>query len=107
MRNKLTFFLNGKKTVLSNVEPNITLLQYLRDPKLGLTGTKESCGNGICGACTVMIASYNVEKKAIQIDAVKSCSFPLIFCHGTAVFTIEGFLKLFSFPLVVCLIRKQ
>ena len=96
MRNSLTFYLNGKKTVLHKFEPNITLLQYLRTPTIGLNGTKESCGNGICGACTVMMASYDHQAKGIKISAIKSCKFPLIFCHGTAIFTIEGFFSLLS-----------
>lgn len=87
----LTFYLNNKKIILKQFEPNLTLLQYLRRPDIGLNGTKESCGNGVCGACTVMIAYYNKEKNTVQFSAVKSCKYPIIYCHGKAVYTIEGF----------------
>ena len=49
---KIKFILNGKKVEV-DVPPHWTLLRLLRE-KLGLTGTKEGCGIGECGACTVL-----------------------------------------------------
>lgn len=46
----LTFFLNGRKCVIENPNPDQTLLEYIRST--GLTGTKLACGEGGCGACT-------------------------------------------------------
>ena len=41
-------------TYTINVEPHLTLVEVLRD-KLGLTGTKKSCNEGECGACTILV----------------------------------------------------
>lgn len=61
------------------VEPWETLLEALRD-NIGLTGTKEGCSNGNCGACTVLL-----EGKAIV-----SCCTLAVEMEGQAVTTIEG-----------------
>lgn len=78
MKQTIRFILNGE-SVDSEVEPHLTLLQLLRD-QLELTGTKEGCGMGECGACTVLLDG----------KAVNSCIFPAIEVDGKAVTTIEG-----------------
>ena len=78
---KLRFILNGKP-VETEVADNARLLDVLRDT-LGLTGTKEGCGVGECGACTVIVDG----------DAVDSCLYPALRVGGKSVTTIEGLAK--------------
>lgn len=62
-----------------DVDPSRTLLGVLRE-ELALTGTKYGCGEGACGACTVLLGS----------DAVHSCSLLASAAAGRPVTTIEG-----------------
>eukprot|EP01113_Clastostelium_recurvatum_P030146 TRINITY_DN3652_c0_g1_i1.p1 TRINITY_DN3652_c0_g1~~TRINITY_DN3652_c0_g1_i1.p1 ORF type:complete len:1345 (-),score=361.69 TRINITY_DN3652_c0_g1_i1:322-4356(-) len=86
--NEFVFFLNGKKVELAQVEPETTLLQYVRSTKL--TGTKLGCGEGGCGACTVMVSHMEPETATIHHRAVNACLAPLCSVAGMAVTTIEG-----------------
>ena len=65
----------------------MTLLQFLRTRR-GLTGTKEGCASGDCGACTVIVAKEN--SKAPFFQAVNSCICPLGSVHNQHVITVEG-----------------
>lgn len=56
--NTVVFYVNGKEVLDKNIEPQWTLLWYLRN-KLGLTGTKLGCAEGGCGACTVMVSKFD------------------------------------------------
>ena len=78
MEEKISFNLNGKKTVILT-DPNQTLLWVLRN-QLGLTGTKYGCGTGFCGACTVLIDK----------EATRSCMTAVSDIAGKEVITIEG-----------------
>lgn len=78
MKQTIQFKLNGESVEIA-VEPSLTLLQVLRD-ELELTGTKEGCGMGECGACTVLVNG----------KAVNSCIFPIMEANGTSITTIEG-----------------
>ena len=84
----LNFYLNGESKVLLSVDPRMTLLQYLRSE--GLSGTKLGCGEGGCGACTVMLSSYDeVAKKPVHYSA-NACLTPVCALDGVAVTTVEG-----------------
>jgi carbon-monoxide dehydrogenase small subunit len=61
------------------IDPGARLIDVLRGP-LGLTGTKEGCGNGECGACTVIVDGR----------AVNSCLLSALEVDGTEVTTVEG-----------------
>lgn len=84
----LRFYLNGTRVVLDEVDPEITLLEYLRG--IGLTGTKLGCGEGGCGACTVVVSQYNPTTKQIYHASVNACLAPLASVDGKHVITIEG-----------------
>lgn len=78
MKRTIRFILNAE-SIEVEIEPHLTLLQLLRD-KLELTGTKEGCGMGECGSCTVLIDGRTVN----------SCIFPALEVEGKKVTTIEG-----------------
>ena len=79
----------GRKVTVSNPEPQTTLLTYLRN-ELNLCGTKLGCGEGGCGACTVMVSYLNTLTEKIQHISVNACLAPVCSMHGMAVTTVEG-----------------
>ncbi|RUP47663.1 Molybdopterin-binding domain of aldehyde dehydrogenase-domain-containing protein [Jimgerdemannia flammicorona] len=85
---QLTFFLNGTKVLIENPDPEVTLLQYVRS--IGLTGTKLGCGQGACGACTVVVSSLNAVTQEITHSSATSCLLPICNLDGKHVITIEG-----------------
>ncbi|XP_071963030.1 xanthine dehydrogenase/oxidase-like [Antedon mediterranea] len=85
----LIFFCNGKRVTDEKVDPSMTLLSYLR-LKLRLTGSKLGCGEGGCGACTVMISSYDRLTKKITNISANACLTPICQVHMMAVTTVEG-----------------
>ncbi|KAM4698824.1 aldehyde oxidase-like isoform 2-T2 [Rhinophrynus dorsalis] len=86
---KLIFFVNGRKVVEKNVDPEVLLLPYLRKNLL-LTGTKYGCGGGGCGACTVMVSTIHPVSKKILHYSANACLLPICSLHGAAVTTVEG-----------------
>lgn len=69
--------INGRNR-LAKVNPGDTLLKAIR--RFGLTGTKEGCGEGECGACTVLIDGLPIN----------SCLYLAVNAQGKEIFTIEG-----------------
>ena len=78
MAKTISFSLNGRK--VSVEADGARMLAYVLRDDLGLTGTKVGCGQGFCGACTVLLNG----------DPVRSCSTPLESVAGKVVLTIEG-----------------
>ena len=74
----ITFTLNGKKVSIA-VEEDRSLLWVLR-ADFNLTGAKYGCGEGLCGACTVLVDN----------KAERSCQLPIKYVEGKTVTTIEG-----------------
>lgn len=75
---KIDITINGTAHTL-NTEPGRRLLDVLRND-LRLTGSKEGCGEGECGACTVLVDGV----------AANACLIPIAQMHGHAITTIEG-----------------
>jgi len=78
MKKDIVLKINGEERELS-VEPRQTLLDVIRN-NLGLTGTKEGCGNGNCGTCAVLVDG----------KAVSSCLMLAVEAVGHEIMTIEG-----------------
>jgi carbon-monoxide dehydrogenase small subunit len=78
MAREISFVFNGNNLKMM-VEDHWTLLHLIRE-KLGYTGTKEGCGSGECGACTVIVDG----------NAVNSCLYLAAEIDGKELFTIEG-----------------
>lgn len=78
MKTEISFILNGSEVTVS-VDGHMCLIDMLRGP-LGQTGTKEGCGEGECGACTVIVDGR----------AINSCLYPALEAEGKNITTIEG-----------------
>lgn len=78
----------NKKNYIADVEPDTPLLWVLRDT-LGLTGTKYSCGEGICGSCTVHIDGIAESSCTVSVESVQN----------KPITTIEGFAKNPNHPI--------
>ena len=82
----LRFIRRGEVVNLGNVPPGRTVLELLRED-LGLTGTKEGCGEGDCGACTVVLGQ--LEGGALRFRAINSCIRLAHSIDGMALWTVE------------------
>jgi xanthine dehydrogenase small subunit len=81
------FLLNGKPCSEEGAPPTMTVLDWLRT-RARLTGTKEGCAEGDCGACTIVLG--RAVDGALQLRAVNSCLMMLPQIDQRAVFTVEG-----------------
>ena len=78
LKHDIDFTLNGVRT-RATVQVGMSALDLLRDT-LGLTGTKYGCGEGECGACTILVDGVSMN----------SCLMFAVDCHGRELVTIEG-----------------
>ncbi len=84
---RIQFELNGQPVEIDQ-PPMARLVDVLRI-ELGLTGTKEGCGEGECGACTVLMNG----------EAVNSCLLPICQVQGASITTIEGLGQMADHPM--------
>jgi len=82
----IRFLRRGEVVTVGNVPPERTLLELVRED-LGCTGTKEGCGEGDCGACTVVLGQ--IEDGALRLRAVNSCIRLAHSIDGMALWTVE------------------
>ena len=84
---EIKFILNGQKISLENPSSTKTLLDWLREEKK-LTGTKEGCNEGDCGACTVLVT--NLKDRKPDYKALNACILFLPQLNNKVIRTIEG-----------------
>jgi xanthine dehydrogenase small subunit len=87
-RQAVHFYLNGVHHEVVPVSATQTVLQYLRE-QLRLTGTKEGCAEGDCGACTITEASVDAHGR-VQFLSVNACIRFLPTLDGKVIWTVEG-----------------
>ena len=90
MRQSIRFIRNGHMVELDHVAPTALLLDYLREVE-GVTGTKEGCGEGDCGACTVALGRLRNGK--LVYEPVNACIQLLGQVDGAEVVTVEDLVQ--------------
>jgi len=84
----INFFVNGRAVTLKNPNPDWALLDWIRSED-NLKGTKLGCGEGGCGACTVVLQVLEQNQQVNHL-AINACLYPLIGVDGKSLITIEG-----------------
>lgn len=87
---RVAFFLNGRRVELHSPAPDLLLIDYLRSPEVGLTGAKKGCGQGGCGACTVILSRWDAAAEKVVHRSINSCLRPVCALDGLSVTTVEG-----------------
>jgi len=87
--NTIKFLMNNALVEIENIDPNITVLQYLRELQFK-SGTKEGCASGDCGACTVVLAELDPENiSQLNYKSVNACITFVGNLHGKQLITVE------------------
>ena len=86
LNSKIEFVLNNKLISINNLDTNTTVLNFLRNEK-NLTGTKEGCASGDCGACTAVVGE--LKKNKIEYKSINTCITFLYTLNGKQLVTIE------------------
>ena len=101
----IEFLLNGRIEKADQFDPNLSILEWLRT-KMRLTGTKEGCASGDCGACTVITGTAD-QHGNIRYDAINSCITLLGSVHGKELITVEAFQQEPRHPVQQGLMEKH
>ncbi|KAJ1386404.1 Molybdopterin dehydrogenase, FAD-binding [Sesbania bispinosa] len=88
-KTSLVFAVNGERFELFNVDPSITLLEFLRT-HTRFKSVKLGCGEGGCGACVVLISKYDPVLDKVDDFTASSCLTLLCSIHGCSITTSEG-----------------
>jgi len=87
--NTVCFLLNDELVTIENLDPNLTVLNYLREIRFK-PGTKEGCASGDCGACTVVLAELDGENlDGLHYKSINSCITFVGSLHGKQLITVE------------------
>jgi len=85
----IQFLLNDQLVKLADIDPNTTVLQYRREHQFK-TGTKEGCGSGDCGACTVVLSELTQSNSSsLRYQSINACITLLASLHGKQLITVE------------------
>lgn len=84
----IRFLLNNDVVTIENIDPNLTVLQYLREERFN-SGTKEGCSSGDCGACTVVIAELAKGNQTLNYKSINACISFVGSLHGKQLITVE------------------
>ncbi|KAE8674917.1 Indole-3-acetaldehyde oxidase [Hibiscus syriacus] len=88
-KQSLVFAVNGRRFELCNVDPSMTLLEFLRY-QTPFKSVKLSCGEGGCGACVVLLSKYDSVSDKVEDFTVSSCLTLLGSVNGCSITTAEG-----------------
>jgi len=88
MTNAVRFLLNDEEITLTQFDPNLTVLHYLREIRQH-SGSKEGCASGDCGACTVVIAELSENLQTLQYKSINACISFIGSLHGKQLITVE------------------
>jgi xanthine dehydrogenase small subunit len=100
---RLRLWINDEVVEVDDVSPTTTLLEFLRGPRR-LTGTKEGCAEGDCGACTVVLIDPGPE--APRARAINSCLVLLPMVQGKRVYTVESLGSEAPHPVQAALVER-
>ena len=83
----IEFLLNDEKVILQDIDPNTTVLQYLREHRRRM-GTKEGCASGDCGACTVAMVQLS-DQGQLEYKTINACITFISALAGKQLLSIE------------------
>ena len=88
-KSTVRFLLNNDVVTIENIDPNLMVLQYLREIQFK-SGSKEGCASGDCGACTVVIAELDRDNaNQLHYKSINSCITFVGSLHGKQLITVE------------------